>query len=382
MTSTVRKILEDSAKKIGVLGRGKSFEDGEELDWLNGLRRMLDGWSYEELMIPFRTVETFTLDGNQSYTIGPGGDWNTQRPLSIVDLRIVDSTGLYKEVTEVPLGTLNDRHRPNGSGLPRKYTYEDGAPLAEVRFDKPVSTEYSSIKMWSLKPLLPDLADSSPTPVKSFSITVGEFAPTGTGSIRYGYSDTLDYGSTTDSDVTQFGASNAVASGLKQFSLVTSSGAELEIDWGNLFPTTLTDVVIWIEGFGAVDATFTGAQYENTDQAEDIYNFLRARVGDTLVIQVYAPRDRWRIDGLNNLSGATDLLETFFVERAYENAVIFNLAVVMADDYDLVPSQNVVGLATTYKRNIKRSNLQIKNLKIEPGMTPRRDYYDINDGPG
>lgn len=70
----------ESEKPITALDRENGWQT---LVW------MLDMWSAESCMVPSVTRESFqTVAGQSSYLIGPGGDWHTERPTLIRDMRI------------------------------------------------------------------------------------------------------------------------------------------------------------------------------------------------------------------------------------------------------------------------------------------------------
>lgn len=76
-----------------------------------------------------------------------------------------------------------------------------------------------------------------------------------------------------------------------------------------------------------------------------------------------------------------NLLTEVEFDRGYMNALIFNLAIHMAPDYNKMPSSIVLGLAEKFKRDIKNQNLEVPNLSIEGGLQGGGGYYDIVAGP-
>ena len=70
--------------------RGEKTIDGtlstaEQTAYLADLNTMLESWALERLMVPNLFQESFPLTSSTgSYTIGPGGDFNTARPNKIV----------------------------------------------------------------------------------------------------------------------------------------------------------------------------------------------------------------------------------------------------------------------------------------------------------
>jgi hypothetical protein len=71
---------------IGAIETGETPTDEEISDGLQALNDLLENWSVERLSVWQRTNETFTaVPGQAVYTIGPGGNWNTSRPVRIND---------------------------------------------------------------------------------------------------------------------------------------------------------------------------------------------------------------------------------------------------------------------------------------------------------
>lgn len=152
MGTTAANIINSAAKKIGVKGRGRSLSAEDMFDWLTGLKRMLESWSVESLMIPYNTRETFSLsDTTRNYTIGPNGDFDTTRPLSIVEAQIIDAAGEYYELTCVPIERWANLYTPGDVARPRFITFERGYPLATIRLD---AIPYDpTLLLWSRKPI-------------------------------------------------------------------------------------------------------------------------------------------------------------------------------------------------------------------------------------
>lgn len=83
--TTARDRIKSALRKIAVLGTGSSLDATEANDALSTLNSMLALWSIEGRMIYTETRETFNLTGAQSYTIGSGGDFDTVRPIKIIN---------------------------------------------------------------------------------------------------------------------------------------------------------------------------------------------------------------------------------------------------------------------------------------------------------
>lgn len=114
----------------GMLAQGEELSAAEAEYALSKLNQMVDMWATERLAIyqtkragPFNLVS-----GQQSYTIGAGGEWDIARPLWIDDAGIIQTT--VNPNTELPMTILSKREwaqvgvKAVQSTLPRYLWYE------------------------------------------------------------------------------------------------------------------------------------------------------------------------------------------------------------------------------------------------------------------
>lgn len=81
--ATAGDIIKRAMRLVGVLAAGETPEASEQADALSALNSMLDAWRTESLSAYALRTEVLTVTGAASYTIGPGGDLNTVRPVKI-----------------------------------------------------------------------------------------------------------------------------------------------------------------------------------------------------------------------------------------------------------------------------------------------------------
>jgi hypothetical protein len=127
--TTARGIITKALQKIGALTKSESPSADEINDGLDSLNMLIASWANESLMIYARAWETFTLVGNQElYTMGPGGDFNTSRPLfineafyrigttdyqlSVVSQDVYFGNIIQKELNGMPMYICNDNAFP------------------------------------------------------------------------------------------------------------------------------------------------------------------------------------------------------------------------------------------------------------------------------
>lgn len=139
-------------RDLGLLGRGMIADPGELDDGLTILNNLLDGWSLDNLVIPSVTSEDLSITAQQqSYTIGTGADFNTTRPLEIIDAYLFDGDNDYQLFTMTREQYNSIINKATG-GLPDRYLYEPSYPNGVIYFDLQPTTNYS-LHLDSLKPL-------------------------------------------------------------------------------------------------------------------------------------------------------------------------------------------------------------------------------------
>lgn len=153
MTTTALDLITGAAKLNGVLFKNEQLSDDEANDGLVLLNDMLDTWSSEVGAIYADTVETFTLTGASSYTIGTGGTLNTTRPINILSVLVRISGFDYKLE---PLDTYQFQTQIGAksvsSQVPEYYTYDNNYPLATLTMYT-IPTSGGTLVLQSNKPL-------------------------------------------------------------------------------------------------------------------------------------------------------------------------------------------------------------------------------------
>lgn len=84
MANTALDTLTGALRMLGVLSQGSTASTTQQTEGMVILNLMLDQWRNEKLMAPWIVQESFALtSGDAQYSIGPGGDFNTTRPIQI-----------------------------------------------------------------------------------------------------------------------------------------------------------------------------------------------------------------------------------------------------------------------------------------------------------
>ena len=131
--ATVLDIVTRALNRSGILTKTETPTNDEAQDGLNALNDLLESWGNSTSLTFSRVTESFALtDSVASYTIGSGGDFDTTRPLKIVQAHVrqsnidynldIVSDEIYQSIiyksnvsipyilnytNEFPLGTIN-----------------------------------------------------------------------------------------------------------------------------------------------------------------------------------------------------------------------------------------------------------------------------------
>lgn len=141
---------------IGAIATGETASADEQADALSVLNQMLDSWSNENLIINAKIKEEFPLVGGQQiYTMGPSGNFNTTRPLRI-DMAYIKQSGsttfeLPVEIVTVEqwadIGVKNTQ-----SSIPTKLYPEMTSTLVNLNL-WPVPSAATTLVLYSIKTL-------------------------------------------------------------------------------------------------------------------------------------------------------------------------------------------------------------------------------------
>lgn len=158
MSYTAQDILTSSLRLIGVLASGESLGANEATDGLNALNDMLDSWSTNNLLIPNKVKESFTVTGGkQTYTMGPSGtDFITSRPMWIENISVQQGSGA--NALDIPVEIVTE---DQWAIIPMKqiqsayplYCYPEGTYPNETLNFYPVPSQSDTVVIYSAKAL-------------------------------------------------------------------------------------------------------------------------------------------------------------------------------------------------------------------------------------
>lgn len=157
-------IIKSSLRLINAIAPGESVPSDEAQDALSVLNDMLDAWNAERLMIFTITIAEYPLVvGQQTYTLGPGGNFDAARPTRIDSVSIVNLQNPNQPL-ELKIQYLTDAEWQNipvkniPTTVPLK-VYDDGAfPLRNLSYwGIPTVNINTRIYSWTALTQFPDL---------------------------------------------------------------------------------------------------------------------------------------------------------------------------------------------------------------------------------
>lgn len=137
--ATAGTLITAALRKIGVSDPGETLSSEDMNTGLEAMNDMLAMWTAEGLHLYATTQENFPLTSAQSYTIGTGGNFNTTRPLEIVQAftRVGDSDYSCSIIEKSEYNLFSNK-TTTGS-YPTSLAYAPEYPLGKI-YVYPVST--------------------------------------------------------------------------------------------------------------------------------------------------------------------------------------------------------------------------------------------------
>lgn len=151
--TTAQDIVSGMLRKIGVVAAGETPSAEDAADALFALNTMVDSWRLEQLMIYNYVMNEFDLvNGQSTYTLGSGGDFNIPRPDVLYTAKLRTPQG--SQNLDLPLAILNQQQyaalllKSTPSTIPGAIFMDGGYPLRNV-FVWPVPLDNNnSLLMW------------------------------------------------------------------------------------------------------------------------------------------------------------------------------------------------------------------------------------------
>lgn len=132
--TTARDIITKALTKVGANFKNNAVSSDEANDALDALNALVSSYANDSMLIYTRQWETFSLVTNDGlYTIGTGGDFNTDKPMFIVSAYLKDG------ITDYPLSIITDElynqqiSQKLTNGIPTYLNSDNGHPLVKLR---------------------------------------------------------------------------------------------------------------------------------------------------------------------------------------------------------------------------------------------------------
>lgn len=158
--TTARDVIEGALRLIRVHDPGESVPAADATTGLDALNALLDSWNTEPLMLFVEKDDNIALNGSRTYTIGPGGDIDTRRPLRITDAYARENQIDYpvQIVGDSWYARIADKFT---TGRPEYLQYDASYPLGTVKL-WPVGTASYTLFLTSHKllPTFDNLSDN------------------------------------------------------------------------------------------------------------------------------------------------------------------------------------------------------------------------------
>lgn len=131
MTSAI-DLITSSMRLAAILASGETPTADEAIDGLKSLNDILENWSTERLTMWQLDDQQFALvPGQAAYTIGPGGDFNTIRPIR-VSPSFTRINGTDFPVQTWGMAEYNQVTVKSVGGIPERMVYLNDYPLGQI----------------------------------------------------------------------------------------------------------------------------------------------------------------------------------------------------------------------------------------------------------
>lgn len=140
LTVTSMQIIQTALREIGVLASGETPSAAEGNDALAILNQMVDSWNAQRLLIFTIQRQVFPLvTGQQTYTMGAGGNFNVPRPPKIERMGVIVTNNPIQPL-ELPLDYLTSAQwaaipvKNIQSSLPQQVWDDEQFPLRNLNY--------------------------------------------------------------------------------------------------------------------------------------------------------------------------------------------------------------------------------------------------------
>ena len=143
--TTPQDLVSFALRAAGVVGVGQTASGEDFGDVFSALNAMLGSWNTKRWLVWHLVDTAVTSTGAQSYTVGPGGDYNIARPARIEAAFVRQTYPAQPNLADWPMMILESREDYNRvrqksvNGMPSALFYDADYPIGAV-YPVPVPT--------------------------------------------------------------------------------------------------------------------------------------------------------------------------------------------------------------------------------------------------
>lgn len=149
-TSSANDIMSQAMVDATIISPGESISAAKSTQVFNKLNDLLESWSLDKLTVYAGVLESFALiNGQNEYSYGDNGDFDSVRPIKILDGCFVRVGAVDHHVAVKPLNVYRRIRIKEENGTPRFLSFNEDYPLMTVFFfPTPASTDSVYLKVW------------------------------------------------------------------------------------------------------------------------------------------------------------------------------------------------------------------------------------------
>ena len=166
MSVTASTLIYAALRKAGVtLGPGRTPSPAQSQDALDELNRLLGSLSTDRYFIYGLDILTFPLQaGRKTYTIGPGGDFDTPRPQEITGANVITGSGASTLRYHLTMLTAQQwaaiAMQDQAGTIPEALYNDKASPKSNLSlYGQPMAAMQIELYTWHLIPALESEAD-------------------------------------------------------------------------------------------------------------------------------------------------------------------------------------------------------------------------------
>lgn len=159
IAQTALSLITSALRLINVAASGETLPVNEANDALAVFQQMVDGWNAESMAIYTTRSDDYPLQiGKQAYTLGPGGDFNTNRPPKIDAMSIILLTNPSNPIeVPIPIWSVQEwQEKIPVKNVPGTFPlgcYDDGGFPLRILNMWPIPQEVDNVRIYSWQPL-------------------------------------------------------------------------------------------------------------------------------------------------------------------------------------------------------------------------------------